>query len=298
MWRTTGKNLWSWRHEMRQQTEEKGIDPRELDWFLGWVSDLDSLTLKLGLLRQLPEVSLKLSLQDLAGLWQQRLHDRVPVQYLVGQTTWRNFTLKVSPSVLIPRPETELMIDRVAEAVAASPLRQDLERGTWADMGTGSGAIALGLAEVLPAAQVIAVDQNPDALATADQNVRANALENRITLRQGNWFGPLEDAQLLCGLVSNPPYIPTGDLHTLQPEVIRHEPSLALDGGKDGLNHLRTLAHKAPNYLISGGVWMVEVMAGQGEAVRALLMETQQYRDIKIYPDLAGLDRFVMAYRR
>jgi release factor glutamine methyltransferase len=220
------------------------------------------------------------------------------VQYLVGQTTWRNFTLKVSPSVLIPRPETELIIDRVGEMVAAGSHKDTLQRGTWVDMGTGSGAIALGLAEILPAAHIIAVDQNPEALDTAEQNARAYGLGERITFLKGNWFEALDRSQPLCGLVSNPPYIPTHQLLSLQPEVIHHEPTLALDGGKDGLGSIRTLAHQAPNYLISGGVWIVEMMAGQGEAVRSLLTETQQYRDTQIHPDLAGLDRFAGAFKR
>ena len=297
MWRATGKELWAWRHEMRQQTEDSGIDPRELDWFLGWVSDLDSLTLKLGLLRQLPEVSLKFSLQELARLWQQRLHERVPVQYLVGQTTWRNFTLRVSPSVLIPRPETELMIDRVVEAVSASPRKDDLRQGTWVDMGTGSGAIALALAQVFPQAQIIAIDQSAEALTIAQFNAARYDFSDRITFGQGHWFDPLDVSTELSGLVSNPPYIPTATLNTLQPEVIHHEPSSALDGGEDGLDQIRILARTAPEYLIPGGIWIVEIMASQGDAVQALLAQTQRYRDIQVHQDLAGLDRFVLAYR-
>ena len=283
---------------MRQQTEDTGIDLGELDWFLSWVTDLDSLTLKLDLLRQLPEVSLKLSMHELSRLWQQRLQERVPVQYLVGYTTWRNFTLQVSPSVLIPRPETELIIDLVVQAVKASPHQDHLRRGTWVDMGTGSGAIALALAETFPQASIIAVDQSREALVTAEQNARDQGLCDRITFRQGQWFEPIELTQSLCGLVSNPPYIPTAILNTLQPEVARHEPAAALDGGEDGLNHIRTLAHRAPAYLTSGGIWMVEIMAGQGEAVRSVLAQTQRYRDIQIHHDLAGLDRFVLAYRQ
>lgn len=298
MWQATGKELWNWRHEMRQQTENLGIDPRELDWFLVWVSDLDSLTLKLGLLRQLPEVSLKLSLQELARLWQRRLDDRVPVQYLVGQTTWRNFNLRVSPSVLIPRPETELLIDRVVEAVEASPQPRMLRQGTWVDMGTGSGAIALGLAEAFPRASIIAVDQSTDALATAQQNAERHGMGDRISFYQGHWFEPLGPVRDLSGMVSNPPYIPRATLETLQPEVIHHEPTAALDGGEDGLDHIRTLARQAPEYLVSGGIWMVEMMAGQGDDVRAILVETRQYRDVQIDADLAGLDRFALAFKR
>jgi release factor glutamine methyltransferase len=302
MERVRGSELWAWYQDMRQRTEQSGIAPRELDWLLSWVSDLDSLTLRLGTLRQLPEVALKLSLQELSQLWQQRLTDRVPVQYLVGQTAWRNFTLQVSPSVLIPRPETELMIDRVVEAVEESPQKADLKRGTWVDMGTGSGAIALALADAFPEAHIVAVDQSADALTVAQQNALSYTMENRIAFYQGRWFEPFDtDDSLkgcfLSGMVSNPPYIPTEILSGLQPEVVDHEPVTALDGGKDGLEHIRTLAHQALHYLVPGGLWMVEMMAGQGEAVQEMLAQTGHYRDIQIHRDLAGLDRFVMAFR-
>lgn len=299
MGRATGKELWAWRHEMRHLTEDQGIDPRELDWFLGWVSDLDSLTLKLGLLRQIPEVALQFSLQEMSCLWQQRLQERVPVQYLVGKTTWRDFTLQVSPSVLIPRPETELIVDLVVAAVDHSPQAEDLRQGTWVDMGTGSGAIALALALAFPQACIIAVDLSPRALVTARHNAASHGLADRITFLEGSWFAPLQAVNRpLSGLVANPPYIPTSTLATLQPEVIRHEPSTALDGGEDGLNPIRTLAQQAPDHLMSGGVWIVEMMAGQGEAVRSLLAQTRHYQDIQIHHDLAGLDRFALAFRQ
>jgi release factor glutamine methyltransferase len=297
--RVSGKDLWSWRHEARQITAATGIDLQELDWFLKAVSGLDGLTLKLGTFRQLATVSVKFPLAELDRRWCQRLQNRVPVQYLAEQTPWRHFTLEVSPAVLIPRPETELIIDLCLAAISRRPMSAALQQGIWVDMGTGSGAIALGLADTLPQAQIMAVEASAESLAVARRNaVRCN-LHHRITFRQGDWFEPLADYRgQLSAVVANPPYIPSDVLVTLQPEVIGHEPIAALDGGEDGLSAIRTLAVQAADYLMPGGLWITEMMAGQGEAVKALLAEQSTYDDIQIHYDLAGFDRFVMAFRR
>jgi release factor glutamine methyltransferase len=121
-------------------------------------------------------------------------------------------------------------------------------------------------------------------------------LGDRIEFRQGAWFEPLADLPgQLAGVVSNPPYIPTEMVPTLQPEVARHEPHLALDGGDDGLEALRHLVSAAPQFLREGGLWMVEHMAGQAAAVAQLLQATQSYGVIATHADLAGIDRFVTA---
>ncbi len=241
---------------------------------------------------------MKLSLSQLTQLWQRRLTDRVPVQYLVGVTPWRNFSLKVASGVLIPRPETELIIDFAVEAVQKSPV-PNLGSGHWVDLGTGSGAIAIGLATVFPEAKIHAVDYSGDALTIAQENVTNLGLFSRIHFYQGYWWTPLERLKdQISGLVSNPPYIPTGRLSQLQPEVRDHEPSLALDGGEDGLEAIRYLVETTPNYLQSGGIWLIEMMAGQGEKVAQLLEDSCHYHQIKILPDLAGIERFALAYRR
>ena len=114
-------------------------------------------------------------------------------------------------------------------------------------------------------------------------------MENRITFYQGSWFEPLAADCSLTAMVSNPPYIPTDILNSLQPEVLYHEPAAALDGGKDGLEYIRTLADQAPHYLIRGGLWIVETMAGQGKAVQNLLAQTGHYQDIQIHPRSGGV---------
>lgn len=296
----SGLELWHWRLQARVQTQAAGIDPAEVDWFLCAISSLDSLSLKSGTVQDRPSIELPYNLPTLEALWQtQRLEQRVPVQYLVGRVEWRHLVLQVTPDVLIPRPETELMIDLAVTAVAKSPIGADLARGIWVDLGTGSGAIALSLAQVFPQAQILAVDLSAEALIIAQKNAVRNGLGDRISFLQGSWFEPLTDfSDRLAAVVSNPPYIPSATLPTLQPEVIDHEPTVALDGGVSGLESLKILAEQAPKYLQSQGLWLCETMAEQGEWVKSLLNQRQAYDHIQLFPDLAGLDRFVLAWRR
>ncbi len=291
-----GKALWQWRQQAQKQAEAEHIPSAEVDWLLQGLCQVDRLALRLGTLAEQLAIPSTVDLAKLQSLWQKRVGDRVPVQHLVGATPWRNFTLAVSPAVLIPRPETELLIDLAVERIAAHPQGQALAQGIWVDVGTGSGAIALGLATAFPNARIIATDVSAAALAIAQQNAQTNGLGDRIEFRQGAWFEPLQDlAGQLAGMVSNPPYIPTEIVPTLQPEVARHEPHLALDGGDDGLDAVRHLVTAAPQFLRDGGLWMVEHMAGQSEAVAQLLQATKTYGAITTHADLAGIDRFVTA---
>ena len=275
------------------------ISSQEVDWLLQEVADLDRLALRL---ESFPnEVRISHSLAQLTQLWQQRLRDRIPVQYLVGTTPWRHFSLKVTPAVLIPRPETEYMIDLAVNAVKNSKI-PGLAKGNWADLGTGSGAIAIGLAASFPEARIHAVDSSPAALAIARENAERCGFSAKICLYLGSWWEPLGDRLAMkakfSGMVSNPPYIPSHLLVDLQPEVRLHEPNGALDGGEDGLDHIRDLIETSPNYLHSGGIWLIETMAGQGEAIAQLLAQQGQYQNIEIINDFTGRDRFVLAHRR
>lgn len=296
-----GDRLWQWRQAARQAAIAHQVDPAEVDWLLQHAAAVEPLLLKLGPPAH-REISLSRSLTELTQLWQTRLEARTPVQYLVGHTPWREFDLAVSPAVLIPRPETELLIDLAKSAVLQSGLPAD-EASHWADLGTGSGAIALGLAAAFPLATVHAVDLSDSALAIARQNAETHGLgdspgdrfANRIQFYQGSWFQPLTAlAGQLRGIVSNPPYIPTRDLASLDPEVFRHEPHTALDGGPDGLNCIRHIAHTAPRYLKPGGLLLLEMMAGQAPAVAEILADTGQYTTVQIHPDLAGIERFAV----
>jgi release factor glutamine methyltransferase len=291
----SGPELWQWQLLARQAAIAAAIDLFELDWLLLELSDLDRLALRLGRYQHQPVVDLKVSFTDLQALWQQRLTDRTPVQYLVGHAHWRRFTLKVSPAVLIPRPETELIIDLAQAAVTQQP---QLANGDWVDLGTGSGAIAIGLADLLPEARIHAVDLSRAALAIAETNARAWGFGERIQFYHGRWVEPIGALRgQLSGLVANPPYIPSAEVLQLQPEVQCHEPHLALDGGETGLDDIQHLAQAGCEFLRSGGFWVVEMMAGQGETVCELLRCCECYQSIQVHHDLAGCDRFVSAYR-
>ncbi len=287
--------LQQWRETAIAAAQAADIEPYEVDWLLGELSDIDPLKLRLGSFQPDARIQLKQPWSEMTQLWQQRLQQRIPIQYLVGLTNWRYFTLKVAPGVLIPRPETELMVDI---AVSATKHHPQLQQGDWVDLGTGSGAIAFGLAEVFDSATIHAVDCSAEALAIATENAQKLGLNHRIQFYLGSWWQPLGFLKRkLSGMVSNPPYIPHQMIQTLQPEVTLHEPHMALDGGSDGLDCIRELIQTAPLYLQSGGVWLIEIMAGQGEQVVDLLQQQGSYTQIQILNDLAGLDRFVLAYK-
>lgn len=294
----SGQALWQWRQDALKSAREGGVPTFEVDWLLVEVAGLDALTLRLESFKERVQIPLRYPLSVLSQLWHRRLRDRMPIQYIAGVTPWRHFSLKVSPAVLIPRPETEYLIDLAVEAVKNSPT-PDLAAGDWVDLGTGSGAIALGLAEIFPAATIHSVDCSAEALAIAQKNAQQLGLAQRIQFYQGSWWEPLDALKgQVSGMVSNPPYIPSSLVQQLQPEVRNHEPLLALDGGADGLDCIRHLIETSPHYLRAGGVWLIEMMTGQADTVAQLLHDRGSYRDIQIIPDLAGIDRFALAYRR
>ncbi|MEH2420225.1 MAG: peptide chain release factor N(5)-glutamine methyltransferase [Nostoc sp.] len=287
----SGLQLWQWRNAALKAAIATDVPPMEVDWLLQEVAGLDRLALRLESFKNWPQIQMQLPLEELDQLWQRRLNDRLPVQYIAGVTPWRQFNIAVSSAVLIPRPETECLIDLALAAASNTS-------GHWADLGTGSGAIALGLADVLPKATIHAVDYSLEALAIAQANADNLSLADRIKFYQGFWWEPLAFLKgQFSGMVSNPPYIPTSTLPTLQPEVVNHEPHLALDGGADGLDSIRHLIEISPSYLRSGGVWLIEMMAGQADAVRELLQNQGSYCKIQIHPDLAGIERFALAYK-
>jgi release factor glutamine methyltransferase len=291
----SGLDLWEWANQAKTEARSSDIPLAEIDWLLKELAGLDRLALRLESFKDSPKIELKLSLSELAQLWQRRLQERVPVQYLTGVAHWRHFSLKVTPAVLIPRPETELLIDLAVEAVKSYGVNP---KSHWVDLGTGSGAIAIGLASALTNARVYAVDCSSEALAVARLNAENLGFESRVNFYQGSWWEPLEFLKgQVSGMVSNPPYIPSSTVLTLEPEVLKHEPHLALDGGFDGLDCIRHLVETAPDYLEPGGVWLIEMMSGQAEAVADMLQSHGSYGQVQIFSDLAGIDRFALAYR-
>ena len=209
-----------------------------------------------------------------------RARDRVPVAYLTGEQEFWSRPFLVTPEVLIPRPETELLVRCAA----------DLAPRRVAEVGVGSGAVAGALACELPEAEIAAVDCCEAALAVAAENLERLGVADRITLLCGNCTEPLSGTFDL--LVSNPPYVPTDALAGLQPEV-RHEPRLALDGGPDGLDLVRRLAERAPA-LVPGGWLLLEIGCGQTAAVADLLRDAGAC-EVAVEKDLAGIERVMRA---
>lgn len=207
-----------------------------------------------------------------------------PLQYLTGKQEFMSLEFLVTPAVLIPRNDTQVVVETVLslkEQVGDSP--------KIVDVGTGSGAIAIAIKKFWPGSQLSAVDISPEALQVAKSNAQKHQVE--IDFYQGDLLTPFLNRQTFDLIVSNPPYIPTGDIKGLQVEVTR-EPFLALDGGPDGLDYYRRLAKMAPTCLKKGGWLVVEIGYDQGEKVKAIF-EEEGFSEVKIAQDYAGLDRVV-----
>jgi release factor glutamine methyltransferase len=213
-----------------------------------------------------------------------------PVAYLVGQREFYGLTLQVDPRVLVPRPETELLVELALEQAR---VRAAANRGhplRLIDVGTGSGAIALALAHHLPTAVIYATDVSRDALEVAAANLQRHHLHEHVVLLHGDLLSPLTEPVDL--IVSNPPYTVLAEIDA---GVRRYEPHLALDGGSDGLGIYRRLFAQAPRWLRPGGVVLVEIGATQAAAVAALARAALADSQIVVQHDLAGLARIVVA---
>ncbi|QRO00937.1 peptide chain release factor N(5)-glutamine methyltransferase [Archangium violaceum] len=206
-----------------------------------------------------------------------------PTQYLTGVREFYNRPFKVDPRVLIPRPETELLVE-----AALHRLPKDAP-GTALDVCTGSGCLAISLAAERPQATVLATDLSPDACTLARENAQALGVAERVTVLQGDLYAPLPPDARFDVVVSNPPYIATGEIAGLSPEV-RREPRMALDGGPDGLVLIRKVVQGARRVLKPGGLLAMEIGETQGDAVKALL-QAAGYDDARVEKDLERRDR-------
>ncbi len=215
---------------------------------------------------------------------------REPLQYLLGSQDFCGLEFEVDPSVFIPRPETELLVDELARRLRAD------EPVLLADIGTGSGCIAVAAARMLRYASVYAVDLSEAALQVAQRNIRRHGVQAQVTCLCGDLFGPLRARGLtgaFSAILSNPPYIADSEIDGLQPEVRLFEPRLALAGGPDGLNYYRRILNEAWEWLAPGGVLILEVGQGQAGPVRELAERLNRYGTISIRQDMAGIERVV-----
>ena len=210
-----------------------------------------------------------------------------PVQHILGFEEFHGLRICVTRDVLIPRPETEGLVERALELLA------DRRGALVADIGTGSGAIACALAAARPDLEVLAVDQSLGALAVASDNVRGLGLSARVRLLAGDLFGPLASlGGSLDMIVANPPYIPTGIIASLPVEVERFEPHLALDGGPDGMRILRRIIAEAAGFL-RPGAWLVMEIGEDQAGPLASLMAAEGFSRIGARRDLRGVERYI-----
>jgi release factor glutamine methyltransferase len=208
-----------------------------------------------------------------------------PAAYIVGHKEFYGIDLEVTPDALIPRPETELLVDAVLSAAPKGPC-------TVADVGTGCGAIAAALAMRLPQATVYAIDASERALALAARNVERLGLTSRVRLLQGDLLDPLTEPVDL--IVANLPYVKTSEWETLPPEIREHEPREALDGGPDGTRELERLLRQAPSHLRPGGRLLAEIGWDEGERLLAVARECLPEARIAVKKDLGGLERLLI----
>ena len=216
----------------------------------------------------------------------QRLQ-RVPVQYITGVAAFRHLELAVTPAVLIPRPETEVLVDVALELLS--------EDGRVLDLCCGSGAVALSLAQEAAATEVVAADVSDAALEVAKANGQRCGLAERVEWHCGDLFTPLCGTEPFDLVVANPPYVRRDNLAQLAPEVRDHEPHLALDGGEDGLVYYRRIAQEAADFIRPGGYLLLEVGDGQSAAVEDILARSERLTEVQIRPDLNQIPRVVIA---
>jgi len=228
---------------------------------------------------------------ELAALAERR-SARVPLQLLLGTTPFGSATLDLEAGVFVPRPETEVLVEATLRAIHA-------DRGRMLELGTGTGAIAIAILHSLPDWNGDAVDRSPQAVRLARKNAARNGLAGRLRVHEGSFRDPGSlrlPAQEYDVVVSNPPYIRSGDIPGLMPEVKNHDPIEALDGGPDGLDAYRDLAAGIPLWLRPGGLLAVEIGADQADDSQELMRP--HLEEMRILPDLAGRPRVLLGMRR
>ena len=264
----------------------KGIESARLnaELLVGHALGLKRMQLYLQFERPLSEVELE-KIRPLV----RRRGQREPLQYITGESDFRGLKLKVDRRALIPRPETELLVEFAIGACTVPPARV-------LDLGTGSGAIALSLAREFPAAVVTAVELSDEALELARENAAALGCAERVTFVRSNWFAELPAGAMFELMVANPPYLSADETAETASEVKAHEPAMALTSAEDGTADLTTIVAGASRYLSSGGVLAMETgMAQHAELLRRV--RESGFARAQSRPELTGRDRFVLAWR-
>lgn len=266
--------------------EEKGIESARLDAELLIADALGVDRVRIYLDHHKP-----LRPDELAAVRERvkRRGRREPVAYITGTRGFWSIDLTVDPRVLIPRPDTEVLVERALKRLA------EQEAPRVVDVGCGSGAIALSIAHDVPGAAVLGVDRSPDALAVSRHNAAALGFD-RVEWREGDLLDGVEGPFDL--VASNPPYIASAEVDRLMTDVVAYEPRAALDGGADGLDLIRRLIPQAAERLRAGGALLVEIGYDQGDTVRALAEADGRFDAVQIVRDYGGRDRVLEATRK
>ncbi len=267
----------------------KGGNQQSFAFLLDCIAGISTSDLNLIILNPKGNLLLKKNLEFLESVWDDHLLNSCPVQYLCEITFWRDLKLKVTNKVLIPRPETELIVDIVFNIFSKKS-----EKLFFAELGTGSGAISIALALSYPLSKGLATDIDQDVLEIAAKNYINSSKQSNLKFFCGDWWSPLESFKgKLDFAISNPPYIPRDTYEKLPKEVKNFEPKVALLGGEDGLKHIREIIQKAPLFLKERGWLILENHHDQGEKVKQLLIKNK-FTSIQILNDFSGIGRFTI----
>ena len=280
-----GTDLLQW----RLQQLARGGSAVDLDWLLDLAGGVRWASLQRLLLDPTRTIALEQSMEVLSRVWEQHLNGNVPLQHLVGLCPWRDVLLESSPAALIPRQETEVLVDLALSQFKTTPPAR------WADLGTGSGPLAVSLARAWPTVQGHGVDLSCDALHLAERNLKRCAPHHNCSLHLGSWWTPLKVWWGSLDLVvSNPPYIPSSVVDGLEAVVRDHEPHMALRGGEDGLDAIRAVVDGASTGLSPGGWLLLEHHHDQSILVIQLMRDAGLVQ-VSAAADLEGTLRFALA---
>ena len=265
---------------------------RETEILLGYVLKINRFEIYLSTSRIL-ESKEKLQLEKII----QKRIERIPLQYIIRRQEFMGLDFLVETGVLIPRPETEILVEKVLEKIIKLKLSSNIR---IADIGTGSGVIAISISKFAENVTVYATDLSTKSLQIAQKNAKKHKCLKKIIFLHGSLFEPFEskiERNSLDGIVSNPPYINIDDFLSLPPEVRDNEPAIALYGGIEGLDYYYKIITQSPYFLKKGGFLALEVGVEQAGKIRELILKEDRYsKTVDVFKDYSGIDRIVMAY--
>lgn len=233
-----------------------------------------------------PDFQPSLEVTEHFSRWVERRSRREPLAYIVGEREFYGISFEVTPAVLVPRPETEVLVE------TALRILRDIPNAVILDIGVGSGAIAVSIAKSAPEVTVYGTELSAAALEVARRNAERTRVQDRVRLFQGDLFEPVAGMRFDL-IASNPPYIPSSEIERLEPEVSKYEPRQALDGGPDGLDYYRRISVAAREYLKPAGILAVEIGMGQSGAVEGLF-EENGFANVRAISDYSGIERVVL----